>query len=330
VSDPKVTIGTVVYNERPHLEPALATLANQTFDDYEIVVCDDASTDGSGEICRAFAEGDPRVRYRRNETNRGSVYTFNDVLERARGEYFVWAAGHDRRSPAFLSTCVSFLDENPDVALCHTAVDVVDGEDRTLTEIRDHVDARQPDTYERVRSVLWQMAARVSVDPMYGLFRTDVLQATGGHWNVWGPDNRVVLATALEGGIAFLPEPLFQRRINRQPSPSLLRHVRDYFTRLDPDNASRSKATYLALLAAYVETIREADLDPWDSRRLVAHAMASLLAHYPGEIIAHDVVFCGLAKLVGETRAEQLLAPLDWLARKIRYASHPSFPESRS
>ena len=91
MSAPLVTVGVPVYNGQRYLARALDSLLAQTFDDFEIVLCDNASEDRTAEICAAYAARDPRIRFHRNPQNLGLVRNFNRTFELAEGTYFKWA-----------------------------------------------------------------------------------------------------------------------------------------------------------------------------------------------------------------------------------------------
>jgi glycosyltransferase involved in cell wall biosynthesis len=92
---PKVSIGMPVFNGEPFIREALDSLLAQTFTDFELIISDNGSTDGTEKICREYAASDPRIRYVRQPENRGAVFNFQYVLTEARGEYFMWAAHDD-------------------------------------------------------------------------------------------------------------------------------------------------------------------------------------------------------------------------------------------
>ena len=98
----------------------------KTFQDFEIIVSDNASTDHTAEICRSFAERDPRIRYHRNEKNLGAIPNYNRAFELSRSPLFKWAADDDLYHPHYLDTCVGILDECPDVILAHSKTAFVD------------------------------------------------------------------------------------------------------------------------------------------------------------------------------------------------------------
>lgn len=111
---PKVSVGMPVYNGEDTLRCALNSLLGQSFADFELIISDNASTDGTESICREYAEQDRRIRYVRQSKNVGAVTNFKLVLDEARGDYFMWAAHDDIRSADYLEVNVSFLDHNPD------------------------------------------------------------------------------------------------------------------------------------------------------------------------------------------------------------------------
>src|SRR3954466_4130607 len=99
---PRVSIGLPVFNGEKYLPEALDSLVSQDFEDLEIILSDNGSTDSTQNICREFAAKDPRIRYHRNQTNIGASKNYNRVLELARGEYFKWASHDDICHPTMM------------------------------------------------------------------------------------------------------------------------------------------------------------------------------------------------------------------------------------
>src|SRR5690242_5362454 len=94
-----VTIGLPVYNGADHLALALDSLLAQDYAAIEVIISDNASTDGTRALCEAYTRRDPRVRYTRNDTNIGPNANFLRVLELASCDHFMWAAHDDVWSP---------------------------------------------------------------------------------------------------------------------------------------------------------------------------------------------------------------------------------------
>lgn len=114
---PQVSIGMPVYNGATFIREALDSLLAQSFSDFELIISDNASTDGTEIICREYAEKDERIRYVRQAENLGPTANFKFVLDEAVGEYFMWAAHDDRRGKDFLYYTTKILDDDLNVGL---------------------------------------------------------------------------------------------------------------------------------------------------------------------------------------------------------------------
>jgi glycosyltransferase involved in cell wall biosynthesis len=124
---PKVSIGMPVYNGQLYIRKALDSLLAQTFTDFELIISDNASTDGTLEICIEYAKKDCRIRLYRQKKNTGALFNFNFVLDRAISEYFMWAAADDTRSPDFIELNLKFLINNPGFVASTSPVRFEDG-----------------------------------------------------------------------------------------------------------------------------------------------------------------------------------------------------------
>ena len=107
---PLVTIGMPIYNEERFLENSLRSLREQDYENIQILISDNASTDSSGDIGLRAAADDDRIAYSRTNENIGSAANFRRVVEMANGKYFMWAAGHDEWSPNLVSDSVATLE----------------------------------------------------------------------------------------------------------------------------------------------------------------------------------------------------------------------------
>jgi glycosyltransferase involved in cell wall biosynthesis len=109
---PKITIGMPVFNDVFFIEKALNSIKNQTFIDFEVLLYDDCSSDGSAKICIEFAKLDPRFKYSRNSSNIGISRNMKNLLMASRSEYFMWAANDDFWHPRFIELLANELDNN--------------------------------------------------------------------------------------------------------------------------------------------------------------------------------------------------------------------------
>jgi len=117
---PLVSIGLPVFNNEKTLERSLNSLLDQDYENIEIIVSDDKSSDRSAAILKRYASTNSHLKVDNNEKNIGSHLNLFKVLGLAKGKYFVWASGDDYWYPTFVSTLMKALLENEGaiVAMC--------------------------------------------------------------------------------------------------------------------------------------------------------------------------------------------------------------------
>ena len=111
---PLVSIGLPVFNGGRRVSATIENILAQTYENFELIISDNCSTDDTAKICENYAAKDKRVKYFRQTTNIGATKNFHFVLEQAQGKYFFWNAGDDVRSADFVAVNVAFLEANPD------------------------------------------------------------------------------------------------------------------------------------------------------------------------------------------------------------------------
>ncbi len=82
---PRLSIGLPVYNGEEYLTESLEALLGQTYEDFELIISDNDSTDGTADICRRYAKQDSRIRYFRQPRNIGCNPNHNFVIKQAPG-----------------------------------------------------------------------------------------------------------------------------------------------------------------------------------------------------------------------------------------------------
>ena len=107
---PRLSIGLAVYNGENYLAESLDALLGQSYEDFELIISDNASTDGTAAICGRYEKQDPRIRYIRQPHNIGLAPNHNFVFEQARGELFKWASHDDLYARDLLKRCVGALE----------------------------------------------------------------------------------------------------------------------------------------------------------------------------------------------------------------------------
>lgn len=269
---PLVSIGLAVFNGELHIRQALDSLLAQEFEDFELIISDNASTDATQQICLEYASKDPKVRYYRNKTNLGAIKNFNQVFELSSGKYFMWAADHDVWDPRFLPRCVTILEQDPSVALCYPRAAWIDYEGRVLEDIDLSLDTRGLGKVERFHTALWKLNNRY---PVYGLMRSSTLKRTHLFGNTMLTDVVFLNELSLLGAFAYLPELLF------------------YLRRL-PDHGDWSE--YLKKLKIDL-TLRSALYLYWRAIREHLQAVNAHVPGYAGKVVMTASVFlCMLVK----------------------------------
>lgn len=212
-----VSIGLPVYNGERFLVRALETLLGQDHDDFELIVCDNASTDRTEEICRDTAATDPRVRYHRNETNLGAAPNFNLAFDLAERPLFKWAAYDDLHEPGFVSACVRALEENPEAVLSYPRAVVIDDDENELRPYRTALleASASTDPVQRFRTLIRD---EHNCFPVFGVIRRDALVQTDRIGSFVGSDRVLLTHLGLMGRFVEVPEVLFRHREHTQRS----------------------------------------------------------------------------------------------------------------
>lgn len=138
---PRVTVLMPVYNGEEHLREALDSILGQTFSDFEFLIINDGSTDGSADVVNSYT--DSRIRLVENDKNLGLVATLNRGLMLARGEYIARMDCDDISMPERLERQVSFMDTHPKIGICGTWI-------KTFGKVHS-ITIRFPTDPERIR-----------------------------------------------------------------------------------------------------------------------------------------------------------------------------------
>ncbi len=131
MSAPRVTIALATYNRARYLRDAIESCLAQTFTDFELLVCDNASDDETRDTVAAFT--DRRIRYLRNETNVGMVGSWNRCLAEARGELIANLPDDDLMLPDRLERQVAIFSAHPDTGIVHGDAEMIDAAGRTTS-----------------------------------------------------------------------------------------------------------------------------------------------------------------------------------------------------
>ena len=211
MSAARVSVAIPVYNCERYVAQSIESLLGQTYGDFELVVSDNASTDGTEEICRRYAAADRRVRYVRRRDNIGGPGNFRYVFSLCSGQYHKWSTADDYWHPEFLQEAVAVLDARPDVVLCYPKTRLVDAAGMKIADYDDNLELAGESASERMR----ELYRRVGLcNAHLGLLRRDAMLKTrliGAHL---ASDVDFLGEMALHGKFHVLPEVRFYRRFH--------------------------------------------------------------------------------------------------------------------
>ncbi|MCO6443216.1 MAG: glycosyltransferase family 2 protein [Anaerolineae bacterium] len=159
MSQPRVTVLMPVFNVEKHLRAAVDSVLSQTFSDFEFLIIDDCSTDGTAGILAAY--DDPRIVLARNPQNLGIVASLNRGIARARGEYIARMDGDDICLPERLTAQVAYMDANPVVVLLGTKYTHIDDDGQFVYHGGEMPPPPEPGTPGYMRwSLLWMTSVQ--------------------------------------------------------------------------------------------------------------------------------------------------------------------------
>jgi len=219
----RVSVGVPVYNGGDVLQASLDCICNQTFDDIEIIICDNASTDQTADVCQDFAQRDRRIRYILNDTNIGSLANFQKTRDMAQSELFMWRAYDDLSDADFIEKLVGCHDANPSAVLA-------------VGQVRSRATGREKDRIYRYHAPSGGSRAinivrelfQAHASWIYGLWDVralrDLQSPVHAHYpHIWGWDHLVFLQAILDRKVCGTNDTEFLQNIFREGSRKIRR-----------------------------------------------------------------------------------------------------------
>lgn len=279
---PRLSIGLPVFNGARYLATSLDALLGQSFRDFELILADNASTDGTEQICRHYAAQDSRIRYYRQPHNLGSTPNHNFTLEMARGELFKWASYDDLYAWDLLESCVGILDRHPEVVLAHSWSATIDQSGNVVRAPRYALATDAASAPERLQSLLVEEGG----DDYYGVVRAEVLRRVAPQGSFHHSDRAIVAALSLHGPFQQVPDWRYFRRDHPAQAERAFTSTRSRCANMDPRRADRLRHPAVRLygeyLWAFVAAIRNAPLSPGDRLRCYRHLASWAASRAPG------------------------------------------------
>jgi glycosyltransferase involved in cell wall biosynthesis len=248
----RVAVGLPVYNGERFLAAAIDSVLAQTFQDFEIIISDNASTDSTRKICLEYAAADPRVRYYRNDRNIGGVRNFNRVVEFSSSELFMWFADDDVIAPTYLEKCIAALDRDPSVILSFSSFGDIDAEGKLLDTRKSSLVMDSPDPVERFRHAI---RMEHLCEPWCAVTRTEILKKTP-LYGIFADYDRVLLAElGLYGRFFEVNEFLFFHREHENRSINLFPGRYERMAWIDPKRVGKVTFPHLRQFREYLAAI---------------------------------------------------------------------------
>jgi glycosyltransferase involved in cell wall biosynthesis len=203
---PRISLGMPVFNGASYLAKAIDSILTQTVTDFELIICDNASTDETEALCREYASRDKRICYHRNTTNLGAHPNYNKTFELSCGEFFKWTPHDDVLHPQYLQKCLAAMEADPDCVVSQSYLhyinsngDTIGYYDSALIGTDSHSPAR------RLAGLL--LRPHPSYEVM-GLYRRSALERTQLLESFHGADRSLLAELTLLGSFTQVKEPL--------------------------------------------------------------------------------------------------------------------------
>ena len=291
MAESKVAIGMPVYNGAKYIRQTIDSLLSQTFTDFQLLICDDGSTDETLAICREYAAIDSRIRLHQNELRLGGAKNLNRAFELSQGKYFMWAAQDDWFAPNYIEKCLAKLEQSPRAVLALSEMVMVD-------EAGNRVSAANPidnvnigtegmDVVQRLHEVF----CRTGWWAIYGLIRPEVLRKTKQYRGEFAGDVILIAELLLHGEFAKVPEPLFFYRVRTKQVFSIKHNLQSIDHTKQP-----SKTSYTDFLRGIAQSVAEHELDPLTRKRILVDMVNTLVRE--NKAIAQNILQENLADLL--------------------------------
>ena len=303
---PKVVIGLPVHNSERFLPETLASIAAQDYPNLEMVISDDASSDGTGDICRDFARRDARCRVERHPQRLGWIANYNSLLRYATGDYFLWVPHDDVYDPAYVGTLVALLEARRDAVLAYSTTLAIDERGSVLRSYGGNAALGRATTrLQRGLRYLWWSENEKFI-PFRGVVRSGAIRAVGGleagPWGVYA-DDLWLFRLALLGGFVHEPRPLCRKRFYRGSISSTNRYT---------------LGQRMAYLSAHRVLARRARLTRRERTALLLAIAVRQLALAAGWLVRRSRR--GVDRFVPTARLEWYISPAE-LPRRLRNLS---------
>lgn len=233
---PKVSVCIPTYKYADYLPLAVDSVLNQDFSDFELIIQDDCSDDGTVEAVQKYLT-DERIRFEVNERNLGLAGNWNRCLSKARGEYIKFVFADDLlASPDALGKMVAALDCDPGISLAVSARNIIDADSRTVRVLCEFKKSFTAPGTDVIRLCLFRQANLIGEPTVVMFRRADALRGFNPEYDQL-IDLEMWFFLLEKGKFTFIDQPLASFRVHsRQKSAENLRnliHFDEFFRLLE-------------------------------------------------------------------------------------------------
>lgn len=289
---PLLTVGLPVFNGEPYLGHAIECILSQSFRDFEFIISDNASTDGTQQICRHYAQRDQRIRYHRQPANMGGARNSDWILGNVRTEFYATASHDDYFSLNYLEACLAKLQGTRSaISCCPEQVVAIDPRGNVRSSQRNF-NSEGKDLSARMHDLV----NRLGWYAYYGVTRTEssrvLLNAMGRYRCVYGGDVILMALALLRGDIVAAPGTSF---FYREPD---LAKVSRQMEGILPGSAVPQQP-YSGLARDLLQVVQASDL-ALDVKTKICLTMLSTMANHPDWAVVLSREKKGIADLAAE------------------------------
>lgn len=205
----RLVVGIPVRNGARYIREALDSVLAQTYQDFHVLVSDNASVDDTIAIVEEYAARDPRIGLQRHAVNIGAHRNYNSLVTASSSELFKWMAHDDIIAPTFLADCVAALDADPGASLAFADSVQIDEHGTPGVELASNQRYDDPSPYRRLRAYV---SDRTKIPQVFGVIRRSVLERTPLLGNYPKSDTVLMYEMAMRGTFARVEAPLFLNR----------------------------------------------------------------------------------------------------------------------
>ena len=247
---PKVSIGMAVWNGERFLRKALESLSKQTYQNIEIIILDNLSTDNTPHICKEFVDQDPRIRYILDEKHQSVMNAHIKLAHLASGEFYMVACDDDWYEPTYISRTTNLIFEDPTLGLVYSRMGLIDEDDNKSMSRPTALFKRSDPPIQNLKKYFKQ---RNPVPIIFGVVRKDIHLDAMNYYHQpdtrgWDHDNLYMMRLLSQTRVEGISDSLF------------------YYRQQDRDllNAKRNQLPQLSAFATYFNHV----LHQWSVTRV--------------------------------------------------------------